>query len=169
MSGYLSIPVLMVVVIVQATVMPELEIAGGIPDLVLLVVLAWTLMAGYERGLVWAFVGGILQDLISAVPLGTTSLALVIVTSLAALALGQISPRNLVYPALAALGATLVAHLVSLAVLFVAGRPLPLIATLLSVTLPGMAYNAVVMIPVYRLLGAFYVARRPRRVEGFAR
>jgi len=169
MSGYLSIPVLMVVVIVQATVMPELEISGGIPDLVLLVVLAWTLMAGYERGLLWAFVGGILQDLISAAPMGTTSLALVFVTSLAALVVGQISPRNLVYPALAAVGATLVAHLVSLAVLTVAGRPLPLIATLLGITVPSMIYNAVVMIPLYRLLGAFYVSGRPRRVESLAR
>ncbi len=169
MSGYLSIPVLLVVVVLQATVMPELEIAGGVPDLVLLVVLAWTLMAGYERGLVWAFVGGILQDLISAVPMGTTSLALVCVISLAALILGQISPRNLIYPALAAVGATLIAHLVSLAVLFVASRPLPLIATLLSTTLPGMIYNAVVMIPVYRLLGAFYQSGRPRRVESLAR
>ena len=96
MAGYLSIPVLALVVVIQATLMPELSIAGGTPDLVLLVVLGWTLMAGYEQGLVWALVGGILQDLISAVPVGTTSLALVLVVSLAALIVGQVHPRNLV-------------------------------------------------------------------------
>jgi rod shape-determining protein MreD len=85
--------------------MPELGNLGGFPNWSQLVVLAWTLQAGYERGIVWAFVGGILQDLISAVPLGPTSLALVIVTSLAALIVGQISPRNwITHPDLAALG-----------------------------------------------------------------
>jgi rod shape-determining protein MreD len=166
MAGYLSIPVLAVVVILQATLMPELSIAGGTPDLVLLVVLGWSLMAGYEQGLLWAVVGGILQDLISAVPVGTTSLALVLVVSLAALIVGQVHPRNLVYPPLVAAAATLVVHLVTEFVLVVTGRPLPFLGLLLSVTLPSMVYNLVVMVPVYRILGTFYLAGRPRRVEG---
>jgi len=166
MAGYLSIPVLALVVVLQATLMPELSIAGGTPDLVLLVVLGWSLMAGYEQGLLWAVVGGFLQDLISAVPLGTTSLALVLAVSLAALIVGQVHPRNLVYPPVVAAGATLVVHLVTEIVLTVTGRPLPVANLLLAVTLPSMIYNLVVMVPVYRILGTFYLAGRPRRVEG---
>ncbi len=166
MGGYLSIPVLAVAVILQSTVVPEFRFGGAMPDLVLLLVLAWSLMAGFEQGIIWAMVGGILQDLVSAAPVGTTSLSLVIVVALAALILGQISPRNLFYPALAAGGGLAVAHVVILIVLLLTGRTIPVIDLLLTVTLPGMVYNAVVMIPVYRVLGAFYSSSRPRRVEG---
>jgi rod shape-determining protein MreD len=166
MSGYLSIPVLALAVIVQSTLVPEIRLGGAMPDLVFLLVLAWSLMAGFEQGLVWAMVGGILQDLVSAVPLGTTSLALVVVIALAGVVLGRINPRNLVYPSLAAGGGILVVHVITLVVLLVTGRAVPFIDLLLYVTLPSMVYNALVMLPVYRILGAFYTSSRPRRVEG---
>ena len=163
---YLSIPVLAIVVVIQTTVVPEIRLGNAMPDLVLTLVLAWSLMAGFQQGIVWAMVGGLLQDLVSAAPLGTTSLALVVVIALASLVFGQISPRNLVYPALAAGGGTVVAHVVTLVVLVVVGRTLPVIDQLVSVTLPSLVYNAVVMIPVYRLLGMFYLSARPSRMEG---
>lgn len=166
MSGYLSIPVLAVAVIVQATVVPEFRFGGAMPDFVFLLVLAWGLMAGFEQGVIWAMVGGILQDLVSAAPVGTTSLSLLVVVALAVLILGQISPHNLFYPVLAAGGGLAVAHVVTMLVLLVTGRAIPVIDLLLTVTLPSMVYNAVVMIPVYRVLGAFYSSSRPRRVAG---
>lgn len=166
MSGYLSVPVLALAVIVQSTLIPEVRIGGGMPDLVFLLALAWGLLAGFQAGVVWALVGGMLQDLVSAVPLGTTSLALVIVVGLASLMLGQVNPRNLLYPALAAGPGTVVAHLVVLIVLLLSGRAVPLTETLVYVTLPGAIYNMAAMVVVYRILSRFYLVSRPRRVIG---
>ena len=87
---------------------------------------------------------------------------------IAAFFIGQINPRSVFTPAAAAASLTLVAHVVSQGVLLATGRQLPILDLLLSVTLPTMLYNGVVMIPVYRLIGAFYLAGRPRRVEGLS-
>lgn len=165
MGGYLSIPVLAVAVLIQATVMPELRIGGGAPDLVLTLVLAYSLLNGFERGVVWAVVGGVLQDLLSAVPLGTTSLALVIMVAGAGYLLGRTAPRSFLLPPLVAAGGTIVVHGVTLVVLALTGRSLPILPTLLTTTLPAVAYNMGLMLVVYRILGTFYQSARPRRVE----
>lgn len=165
MDAYLSVPVLAVVVIIQSTIVPEFRFGGAMPDLVYLFVLAWSLMAGFERGVTWALVGGVLQDLVSSLPLGTTALALVVVTFVVSLLVGEINPRNLIYAALIAGAGTAVMHLVTLLVLAVAGQGLPLLDTLTYVTLPGMVYNLIVMIPLYRVLGGIYLSARPRRIS----
>jgi rod shape-determining protein MreD len=166
MAGYLSIPVLAIAVILQATVMPELRIQGGMPDLVLLLVLAWSLMGGFEQGIIWAIVGGMLQDLISAAPLGTTSLALVIAIAAMGLVMDRINPRSLLLPPVAAVVATGIVHGVTLVVLLLIGRPMPVVDMLLYVTLPGMVYNGLFMVPLYRIVGSVYLSARPRGVEG---
>lgn len=165
MGGYLSIPVLAVAVLIQATVMPELRIGGGAPDLVLTLVLGYSLLTGFERGVVWAVVGGLLQDLLSAVPLGTTSLALVIMVAGAGFFLGRTAPRSFLVPPLVAAVGTVVVHGVTLAILAMTGRALPILSTLLSTTVPAVAYNMLLMLAVYRVLGTFYQSARPRRVE----
>ncbi|MBN1964744.1 MAG: rod shape-determining protein MreD [Anaerolineae bacterium] len=165
MDAYLSIPVLAVAVIIQSTVMPEIRLGGAMPDLVYLLVLAWSLLAGFERGVTWALVGGVLQDLVSSLPLGTTALSLVLLTFVLSLLVGQVNPRNLIYPAVIAAGGTVVLHGVTLLVLGIAGQALPFLDTLTYVTLPSLVYNLIVMIPLYRVLGGFYLSSRPRRIS----
>lgn len=165
MGGYLSIPVLALAVVIQATVLPELRIAGGAPDLLLLLVLGYSLLQGFERGVVWAIVGGLLHDLVSAVPEGVTSLALVATIGAVALIIGRNTPRNLVIPPLLAAGATALYHVVVLVTLLLVGRPLPIPALLMYVTVPTAVYNLVLMVPVYHLLAGFSPSRRPRPLD----
>lgn len=75
-SVYLSIPIMLVLAIVQSTVLPKFPILGFVPVPVLLVSLAWGLLHTMEEGVAWAFVGGLFVDLFSVSPLGATSLAL---------------------------------------------------------------------------------------------
>jgi rod shape-determining protein MreD len=62
------IPLLMLTALVEATVLPYLRVGGVQPDLMMLVVGAWSLRRGVEEGAVWAFVGGLALDLLSAGP-----------------------------------------------------------------------------------------------------
>lgn len=73
---YLAIPLMAVIAVLQSTVLPRIPIFGIVPQLWLVATLAWTLLHGIRDGLIWALVGGILIDLFSASPLGTTALAL---------------------------------------------------------------------------------------------
>ncbi|HRF94610.1 MAG TPA: rod shape-determining protein MreD, partial [Aggregatilineales bacterium] len=65
MGNFLSFPILIVAAILQATFMPQIRLLGGSPDLVFLVVLAWSINAELDSSVLWAFVGGISLDLLS--------------------------------------------------------------------------------------------------------
>ncbi len=171
MGRYISLPVLLVFVILQSTVVPYFRIAGGGPDLILMVVLSWMMLAGLEEGLIWAIVGGILQDLVTGVPTGTTALALVVIAGLENLVLGPVGKGNLIIPPFVvsvctllyqALLAVLLAILGRLSIL---GRSADLGYVLTYVTLPSVMFNVILMLPIFRLVGFVFQATRPRRVS----
>ncbi|MEL6216549.1 MAG: rod shape-determining protein MreD, partial [Pseudomonadota bacterium] len=79
MGAYItaSLPIMFVAVVLQSSFIYQVRVLGGMPDLVLLLTLCWSFDRDLDEGLVWAFVGGILADLQSAAPTGTTTLALI--------------------------------------------------------------------------------------------
>jgi rod shape-determining protein MreD len=78
MGSFLSFPILIVAAVLQATFMPQIRLLGGSPDLVFLVVLAWSINAELDSSVLWAFVGGISLDLLSYAPLGTSTIGIVV-------------------------------------------------------------------------------------------
>jgi rod shape-determining protein MreD len=83
-----------VAALLETSVLPELTIAGAKPDLVLVLAVATTTMIAVEDGLVWAFVGGLMLDLLTpARQLGATSLALLLLVGAAA-AVGRLLPHR---------------------------------------------------------------------------
>jgi rod shape-determining protein MreD len=164
-SRYFSLPLLLVVVVIQVTVVPKFRIAEGGPDLVLLLVLSWMLLAGMEEGVIWAILGGVLQDLITGIPLGTTALALVVVSSTANLIVGEVGPGNLIYPPIIAAAGTVLYHVLLVVLFSLIGRPVELGHTLLYVTLPTALFNVVLSVPIFRVMGRVFKATRPRHVS----
>jgi rod shape-determining protein MreD len=62
-----------VAALVQATVLPFAAEGGGGLDLVLVIAIVWTMALGLEGGLVWAFLGGLVIDVLLMRPLGLTA------------------------------------------------------------------------------------------------
>ena len=62
-----------VAALVQATVLPFAAAGGGGLDLVLVIAVVWTMALGLEGGLVWAFLGGLVIDVLLMRPLGLTA------------------------------------------------------------------------------------------------
>lgn len=83
----------LIAALIETTVLPELPIAGATADLVLTVAIVATIVFGAEDGIIAAFVGGLLTDmLITARPMGAATVALLLITGIAVLAsrlLGQ--------------------------------------------------------------------------------
>ena len=79
MGSFLALPILVLAVAVQATVAPQIRFWDGAPDLIFLLVLAWSIHAPLEESVTWALLGGILQDLLSVAPVGLSSVGLVII------------------------------------------------------------------------------------------
>ena len=164
MGRYLSLPILVIAAILQSTVVPEIRIGGGGPDLILMAVLSWMLLADTEEGIIWAMVGGIVQDLISGIPTGTSALALVFVAFAANLAFGPLARNNVVIPPIAVALGTVLYHLILAVLLSILGRNVAFVYMLVYVTFPTVLFNFVLMLPMYRLLGVAFGASRPRRV-----
>jgi rod shape-determining protein MreD len=102
-SIYLTLPLLVILLVLQVTVSPYIELLGVAPQLLFIVTVVWGLFYGLQQGLIWAFVAGILIDLFSAGPLGATSLALMAGVSAAVYAKRLVPQQHFLIPA--ALGA----------------------------------------------------------------
>jgi rod shape-determining protein MreD len=82
MGTFLSLPILILAAALQVAVGPQISIFGGRPDFVFLLVIAWALNGALEPSITWALVGGVCKDLLSAAPLGTSALGLVVIVFL---------------------------------------------------------------------------------------
>ncbi len=129
-----------------------MRIENGQPDLVFLLVLAWSINAELDEGVRWAFIGGICQDLLSFAPLGTSTLGmLLLVFGIGGLG-RQVYGTGLVMLAGLVMVGTLVQKVVFMGVIALNGMPVDFFAGLQRVILPTMLYNLVFIWPVYWLV-----------------
>jgi rod shape-determining protein MreD len=75
-SIYIAIPLMAGLAMLQSATLSRFPIFGIVPQLALVVVVAWTLQQGLSEGLLWAFVAGFFIDLFTVGPIGATSLAM---------------------------------------------------------------------------------------------
>ncbi len=114
---YLVIPLMIVLTIVQSTLLPQFPILGATPQLWLIATIAWALLRGWQEGIIWAFVAGILVDLFSAAPLGVTSLALMAAVGVVVFLQNHLPLYRVVIPVILTVIGTLVFWLVYLILL----------------------------------------------------
>lgn len=77
---YLAAALLVAAALLHGTIIPML---GWRPDLMLVLVVTWSLLRGLPEGLLWAFAGGILLDLLSGGPFGAFTIALLVAALMA--------------------------------------------------------------------------------------
>jgi rod shape-determining protein MreD len=142
--------------LLEATVLPEIPIAGATADLVLVVAVTATLMLGIEDGLVAAFAGGLLLDmLIPERPLGAATLALLLVVGIAAAVARVAGPSRRWLAVAMVVVLTPVLNLVlSLILVLTEGAPLALDFTAMLV---GAFMNGVI---AFLLTGVFAALQR---------
>lgn len=148
-----------VAALLELTIIPYLQIGGVQPDLVLVLAVAWTLVAGLEGGLVWAFVGGLMLDVLAARPLGSTPFVLLVCVGLAAAGARFLEPARWAGPALATFVLGIVAAILFLVVYSAIRGPIP-IGDLPGTVLPRALYDAVLGTLV-GMVTLWFRARRP--------
>ena len=92
-----------VAAILEVSVLAQLQLAGIRPDLVLAVGIGVAMTMGFDAAIVWAFVGGLLLDvMLPERPIGSTTLAMLISVGVALVVARVVeSPRLLVIGATA--------------------------------------------------------------------
>jgi rod shape-determining protein MreD len=149
MSNWLSLPILILAAILQSTFVPQIRILGGGPDLVFLLVLAWAFNARIENGVTWAFVGGIVQDILSASPTGASSIGMIVIVFIINGINRQVYGVNLVVIAGMVLAGTLLQQTILMVILLMSGYSINVFESFSYIVVPTMAYNFVLIWPVY--------------------
>ena len=92
-----------VAALIQSSILPFTAAGGAGLDLVLVLAVVWTMTVGLEGGLIWAFLGGLIIDVLLMRPLGLTAFVLLLAVG-AAWLVGRISQRAF-YPIVVATAA----------------------------------------------------------------
>ncbi|MCX7671526.1 MAG: rod shape-determining protein MreD [Anaerolineae bacterium] len=164
-SIYLMIGVLMAGVLIQATLLARVRLGGVAANLLLVIVVCWSLLRGQSEGLLWGFFGGLLLDLTAGLPLGTSSLALLAVCPLANLGKKSVFPGSLTLPVLLVLLATPVFGWVVLLTKAMVGQSVDWLAATWRVIGPEMGLNALLTLLTYPMLRRLAGATRPTAME----
>lgn len=146
---YASILLLISVALIQSTVMPHLTLWGVKPDLMLLVVISWSLLRGAREGIIWGFIGGLCLDLFSAAPFGLSALALLIVSFLSGLGEATVFRTHIILPLATVFFASLIYDFIFLLVLNVLGQPVVWLDSFIRLALPASLLNVLLMPLVY--------------------
>jgi rod shape-determining protein MreD len=161
----LTLTLLTSAALVQTTLLSRVSVLGGQPNLVLLAVLLWSLLRGVDEGLVWAFLGGLIVDLMSGGPLAGTAIALLAAAYLAGQSLAEQVGSQAVRSMILTVLGTATYHLVLLAVLNWTGHTVDWPFSLTRVAVPSVVLNG--MLAPIVLQPLTWLERATRR-EGFA-
>ena len=144
-SSWLIVPILGAAAVFQVVVVPKLAVRGVYPDLILLLVIARSLIAGGRGAVIWGFVGGLWMDVLSGGAIGASSLALMATSLLTGIGHNAIFRRNSFVPVIAALTGSLVFSLIYLAILVGVGYRFPPGPLVTNLIVPATLYNGAVM------------------------
>jgi rod shape-determining protein MreD len=165
MSLYFTIPFLTLLAIFQSTAAPQIRIAGGYPDLLLITILSWALAEPYGDAYVWAFTGGLAVDLISGGPFGASALGYLAVVVVADRIGGGLVRDRVALPLVTAFVGTFAFHGVYLIVLRIFGWPIDVPDAVIRVILPTALINMLLSPIVFRLMLALHRRVMPTGVS----
>jgi rod shape-determining protein MreD len=159
-SVYVAVPLMAGLALLQSALFSRLPL-GGI-QLVLLLIIAYTLIAGVQEGLLWAFIGGLFLDLFSLSPVGATSLAYMGTVLAIAMVRRSLPPGPVLLPLLMTAMGTAVYFFIYLALLSLSGQPVNWQAT--GVT-PVVLWHTLLILPLYWSLSGLRRLFKPRQIE----
>jgi rod shape-determining protein MreD len=162
-SLILAIPLMFILAVVQAAVLPIFPIMGMAPSLSFLVAIAWGLLRGAYEGALWAFVAGFFQDLGSIAPFGGAALTFMAAVFVVSWIKQRLPPNQLFVPFLLAVLALLIQNLLYLIFLAIFGWSAGL--SNLAPIAPAILAQALLVLPIYWLLRFVDRLVRPKVVQ----
>jgi rod shape-determining protein MreD len=132
-----------VTALVEVTLTPYIAVGDAAPHPVLVGGVIWTIVAGIDRGITWAFVGGLVLDSLLVRPLGVSAFALLASVGGAALVAQPFPRLRLVAPIVAVPVFSIVNSFLIMS-LTAAARPGADFQDPLGLLLPGVIYDGII-------------------------
>jgi len=126
----LSIPILFFVLMLQTTIVSTLPLLHGYADLILLVLVAWSLQERVQFSWVWSLVAGLMVGYVSALPMFVPVAGYLFVTIACRLLLRRVWQSPILVMFIVTFVGSLVTQFLALIVLIVLGYSnLPIVAS----------------------------------------
>ena len=165
MATLLAFPVLILLVMVQMVVASNLMLLRGTADLVMLVLIAWSLHERVRTAWLWAIIAGLLVSFVSAMPSLAPLIGYLLVTAIARLLQRRMWQSPILAMFVTTVAGTLIFQLLSMISLILSGTPLPIRESLSLVVLPSALLNLLLSLPVYALVSDMVSWVYPAEVE----
>jgi rod shape-determining protein MreD len=149
-----------VTALLELTVGPYLRIGTAEPHLVLVLGIVVTVAIGLEAGLVWAFVGGLVLDVITQRPLGSSSFALLLCVGTTAVLADVFVRIRPVVPIIATLFLSVAYSMIHFVALNALVAPIP-VSDPVALILPSAIYDTIVA----ALIGPLVISIHDRRAD----
>ncbi len=136
----------------QLAIFSQLPLLSGTADILLLVLIAWCIHSRDRSIWAWAFIGGGLISLISAIPAAAPVWIYMIIAGLIRLFSQRTMELPILWMLIATIFGTLIQKFIELVILFMAGTSLPFNESMVLVALPSALLNLFFALPVYALI-----------------
>ena len=152
MKNLIAIPVLGLAVMIQTAIISRINLLSGAGDLVLLVLVAWSLQESVEHSWQWAVLAGLMVAFVSGLPPLVPLIGYLLAALLARVVIRQIWQSPILALLSVTFFSTLIFDLVSYVGLTVTGASLPFGDVLALIVLPSVFLNFLLAIPVHSLI-----------------
>ena len=152
MRNLIALPVIILAVILQTAIVSRVYLLSGIADLPLVMLAAWALQEEVESAWHWATAAGLLVGFVSAMPMLAPILGYFMVVGLAQILQGRVWQAPLLAMFSVTFFGSVIASVLSFAVLSLSGINLPAGDVLGVLTLPSVLLNMLLAIPVYAVM-----------------
>lgn len=152
MRQLISIPILLLAVILQSSVVSRVTLLSGVGDLPLVILAAWALQEQVDSAWHWALAASALTGFVSGMPFIVPLAAYLVVVLIAQLLQRRVWQAPLLAMFLVSFVGTVLLHLLSMGSLRLLGIPLQMPDVLGLITLPAVLLNLLIAIPVYAVM-----------------
>jgi rod shape-determining protein MreD len=148
----LAFPVLILSLVAQMVVLSRLYLLHGTADIILLVLIAWSLQEKARSAWIWVIIGGLLVGFVSATPFYIYLISYLIIIVIVRLLRRQVWQTPLLAMFIVTILGTFIQHFLIIAGLRVTGQPVSWQESLSLITLPSVILNLLLSLPVYAVI-----------------
>jgi rod shape-determining protein MreD len=165
MATIIGLPLLVLLAITQSAIINDLTLLEGRPDLILIVVVAWGIIGRYRDSMIWGLIGGLALDMLSGLPLGVTSINLILIAFLVSFSEGRFWESHILMPLGVMLFTSPLFYFMSILTHLALGYDIEIVNALLRVALPGTFINLLLILPATQVINAIDRVVNPPEVR----
>ncbi len=165
MTIIIGIPVIILLVILQSTIVSRINLSFGSADIVLLVLIALGLQVETKLTLLWFAIAGLLLSIISSVPLMYPLIPYIIIAYVIIFVRKRIWKIPMLMMIIFSFLGTIICLSFAFVTINLTSASLPLDSSIVNVLLPSTALNIAIGVPVYLLVKDWSKWLNPRDEE----